>query len=100
MSTNIKQFGYHPEDFTKNRLKYSDFIHPEYREKVIEDINDHISKTGNSFEQVFFINQKNGLPRKVYCNINIRRNKYQVATHCDGYILDITDLEKKTDVFK
>jgi PAS domain S-box-containing protein len=93
VSPNIRQYGYSADDFSKNKMKYSDFIQSEYREKVISEIVNKSSDGVDEMEQIFWVNKKDGTAREVYCYINIGRNRTGVTTHFDGYLLDITDWE-------
>jgi PAS domain S-box-containing protein len=95
VSPNITQYGYSSEDFLKNKMKYPDFIHPDYRDKVISDIVSRSKGGANEFEQIFRVNKKNGQVREVYCFINIGRNKKGLPAYFDGYLLDITDWENR-----
>ena len=95
VSKNIRQYGYSADDFAKNKMKYSDFIHPDYKGKIISEIVKRSREGVNELEQTFLVNKKDGETRQVYCYINIGRNESKEIAHFDGYILDITDWENK-----
>jgi PAS domain S-box-containing protein len=97
VSPNIRQYGYSSDDFANSKMKYSDFIHPDYRDKVIAEIVNKSNEGVDELEQMFQVNKKDGTARNVYCYINIGRNKNRITTHFDGYLLDITDWEMRKE---
>ncbi|MCF7792274.1 MAG: PAS domain S-box protein [Victivallales bacterium] len=91
VSPNIRQYGYSVDDFSQNNMSYRDFIHEDYRSKVLTEIRKKSDEGAVSIEQIFKVYKKDGTPRKVYCLLNVERDKTYKPKYYDGYILDITN---------
>jgi len=55
VSDNITQFGYRPEQFMKEGLCYSQIIHPEDLQYIIDEINSYIHRKVSQFVQEYRI---------------------------------------------
>lgn len=95
ISPHIEQItGYPASDFIHNyNQKYSDRIHPEDRMYVLTEIKESI-KFGKSWEFEYRLLHKDESVKWVYEKGNVQKNSDGKPTHCDGFILDIT--EKKS----
>lgn len=92
VSPNIEsQFGYRPEEFGGGDFFYESIIHPEDRDRVGEEIKDHVAAGRNSYEQVYRIASRSGEWRWVSDYTVVVRSAAGEITHYHGYVLDITE---------
>jgi PAS domain S-box-containing protein len=91
VSPTISRFGYSVKDFLSGKLKYSDIIHPDCREKVVEEIMKCAKLNIENFDQEFYIKKTDGEKRCVHSSVVLGRDEKQRVTHLDGYLIDITD---------
>ena len=91
VSPTIKQFGYEPDEFISDKLKYFDIIHPSHKKKVVSEIIQYSKSDVEHFEQNYSIKKKNGELRRVHSYVVIGRDKDRKIMHFDRYLFDITD---------
>ena len=91
VSPTIKQFGYDARDFLSGKLRYSDIIHEDHKDKVIADIMEYSKTDIEHFDQDFPIKRADGEIRQVHSSVVIERDEENNATHLDGYLIDVTD---------
>ena len=94
VSPTIRQFGYEPEEFISDKLKYSDIICPSHKKKVIAEIMEYSESNIEHFEQNYSIKKKSGEVRRVHSYVVIGRDTDNKVTHYDGYLFDITDWKR------
>jgi len=88
VSSNIRQFGYTPDDFYSGELKYADLIHPEDRKGVLKTFK-HLNKQLSEFIQEYRLVTRFGEIRYVEDRVHIRSYGSNDA-YIEGTILDIT----------
>lgn len=95
ISPHIEQItGFPASDFIHNyNQKYSDRIHPKDRMYVLTEIKESI-KNGRSWEFEYRLIHKDGNVKWVYEKGNVQKNRDGIPTHCDGFILDITEKKR------
>ena len=91
VSSNIKQFGYMPEDFTSRRLTYADLVHPEDMKRVFGESEAYAKKGVSEFTQEYRILTKSGDVRWVDDRTVILRNTAGESVFHQGIIFDITE---------
>jgi len=91
VSSNIKQFGYMPEDFTSKRLAYADLVHPEDLKRVFGESEAYAKKGVSEFTQEYRILTKSGDVRWVDDRSVVLRNTTGESVLHQGIIFDITE---------
>lgn len=91
VSPNVSQLGYTAEDLTSGKIKYSDIIHPDDRERVTAELAAHTSGGSEQFSHRYRLLRADGEARWLDYRTRIRRNVAGAATHYQGILLDITE---------
>ena len=91
VSSNVKQFGYMPEDFTSRRLTYADLVHPEDLKRVFGESEAYAKKGVSEFTQEYRVLTKSGDVRWVDDRTVILRNTAGESVFHQGIIFDITE---------
>ena len=90
-----KVFGYEPEDFLTQRIKYADCIHPDDLPRVIHEVETAIKNDYEYFEhEPYRIFTKEGEIKWVHDSTIIVRDEEDIINFI-GYIIDITDIKEK-----
>ncbi|MHB8781736.1 MAG: ATP-binding protein [Candidatus Geothermincolia bacterium] len=100
VSDNIVLFGYAPEEFTSGTINYADVIHPEDRERVMREAEEHSQGHVNEFSQTYRISMKSGQVRWVEDHRFIRRDETGKITHYQGIVTDVTQRKRAEDELK
>ncbi|WP_342303760.1 PAS domain S-box protein [Methanolobus sp. ZRKC5] len=93
VSENIAKLGYTVEDFTSNRIKYADIIHPDDSERTHLHISNYYMKKDAELNYEYRIITKSGDIRWVDERTFSRRDHSGRIT-LQGIILDITERKK------
>ncbi|MDK2939419.1 MAG: hypothetical protein PWQ51_1583 [Methanolobus sp.] len=93
VSRNITKLGYTVEDFTSNRLKYADIIHPDDSERTHLHISNYYMKKEAELNYEYRIYTKSGDIKWVDERTFTRRDNYGRIS-LQGIILDITERKK------
>jgi PAS domain S-box-containing protein len=91
VSSNVTQFGYHPEEFTSGKICYAQIMHPDDLARVNTEIQTFLAKGITTYEQDYRIVQANGTVRWVYDHTSVIFDAAGGVTHFEGYVLDITE---------
>jgi diguanylate cyclase (GGDEF)-like protein/PAS domain S-box-containing protein len=91
VSPNIIQFGYQATDFISGKLLYADIIYPDDLPRVAAEVKDYLESGVISFEQNYRIIKGDGIARWIYDFTSVARNSNGEISHCDGYVLDVTE---------
>jgi PAS domain S-box-containing protein len=92
VSDNVLQFDYESEDLLSGQIGYVSIIHPEDRERVMENVDRYAQdKDCEEFSLEYRILTGYGAVRWVDDRTFVRRNSKGVVTHLQGIILDVTD---------
>ena len=100
VSENITQFGYTPEEFTSEFLKYGDIIHPDDLEDIRSKVLNYCENESDHFSLEYRILTKSGDIRWVSEHSSIRYTHNDI-TYLQGIILDITrkkEIESKLEI--
>jgi PAS domain S-box-containing protein len=92
VSDNVLQFDYESEDLLSGQIPYADIIHPEDRDRVVQEVARYAAdKDCEEFSQEYRILTGYGDTRWVDDRTFVRRSSKGVVTHYQGIILDVTD---------
>jgi PAS domain S-box-containing protein len=93
VSSNVIQLGYTVEDFTSNRIKYADIVHPEDSERTHLHFSRYYQRQSSDINWEYRIFTKSGDVRWVDERTFVRRHHEGDIT-LQGIILDITERKK------
>lgn len=91
VSDNISQFGYTPEELIDGSILYPDLIHPEDREKAIEEVIHYEKNHVEKYAQEYRLVTKSGDIRWVSDHTTVCRDKENKILYHQGIVVDITD---------
>jgi PAS domain S-box-containing protein len=91
VTENISQWGYTKEEFESGRLNFQDIVHPDDRERVIEEILRLTKEGRGEFRQFYRILTKDGRARWVDDSTFVRRDPSGKVTGYQGIVLDVTE---------
>ncbi len=91
VSKNIERFGYNYSDFTSGRVKYTDIIHPDDAERIMDEVVNYTQRGMVDFRQVYRIFDGQGAVRWVDNRTTIERNDEGTVEYYLGTIIDITE---------
>jgi PAS domain S-box-containing protein len=86
-------FGYTAEEFITGRVKYPDILHPEDRQRVLQEVSDgnHLNSRGELIHSPYRILTKNGRVRWIEDRTSLRKDERGRVTHHQGIVTDITE---------
>ncbi len=90
VSKNIDIFGYSADNFTSNRVKFSDIIYPDDLEQVFIDVDYYTQNHIDHFTQIYRIFDRDGNIRWIDDRTTIERNLNGDVIFYLGTIIDIT----------
>ncbi len=98
----IELFGYTAEEFISAKVAYSDVVHPDDLERVVEEVSRHSrEKARQSFvHEPYRILSKDGQIKWVDDRTHIRRDEKGQITHYQGLVLDITARKKAEEALR
>ncbi len=96
VSENITRLGYDVEDFTSNKIRYGDIVHPEDLERMASELKMHVETGCADYTSEYRILTKSGDVRWVDERTFIQRSAAG-EVHLQGVILDITEHKKAED---
>jgi PAS domain S-box-containing protein len=99
VSPNISQFGYEAHVFTDGTLPYQQFIHPEDRDRIANEMREYSLAGLQGFEQDYRVVCRNGEVRWIYDHTIVTRDEMGVITSYDGYIIDVTE-RKQAEILR
>ncbi|MDI6809481.1 MAG: GAF domain-containing protein [Candidatus Eisenbacteria bacterium] len=94
ISPNVEQYGFKVEDFTSGRITFAGVVHPEDMERVNSEMMARIESGASSYEQEYRVICPDGRIVWVHDFNIVKRNGGGEVTHCQGYMLDITERKK------
>jgi len=93
ISENIDQFGYRPVQFTRDGLLYTDIIHPEDLQHVLDVVHGHTNKGSSQFLHEYRLLTADKQVRWVEEHAWVHRDQAQVLGY-SGIVLDITERKR------
>ncbi len=90
VSPNVAQFGYTQEKFKQQDISFLDLVHPEDRERIVEEACKHAEEGRLSMDLSYRICSPDGETYWVHDFTMIHRDAEQRISHYHGYLLDIS----------
>ena len=87
--------GYTKDEMLSKDFNYSNLIHPDDKNIVIQELENFIKNNINSFEQSYRIQLKNGIYKYFYDYTKIIRDEKNEIINLLGYVFDQTNLKEK-----
>ncbi|MEJ2057375.1 MAG: SpoIIE family protein phosphatase [Desulfofustis sp.] len=100
VSDNLKRFGYDPEEFTKDRIRFADIVHPNDIEWVREKINRYVDDDVEEYTLTYRVITKGGDIRWVEDQTSVVRDTEGNKIHNQGILIDITERKLAEDNLK
>jgi len=94
VTDNVRRFGYEPEDFYSQRVRFLDLIHPDDRWRLMEEQTRAGQEGRVETADVCRLLTRSGEVRWVDGRTRFRRDGAGRITHCHGIMLDITERRK------
>ena len=91
VSDNVRVTGYTPEDFYEGRLIVSDLLHPDDRDRVLEELARYLERGAQQFSQEYRIIDAAGATHWVDDRTWARRDEHGEITHHEAILLDVTE---------
>jgi len=100
VTDNIKQFGYTPEEFYSQELRFSDIIFKDDTDRVLNEISNTIGSGKERLKLTYRIINKDCEIRWVDSHLYVRLGENDTVTHLQGVVLDITEKKKAEEESK
>jgi PAS domain S-box-containing protein len=100
VSRNIDIFGYDVADFASGCISYSDIVHPEDREKVIQAMSAFSQNGIAEASREYRILTRSGDIRWVEDRIAACHDNARCLTHLQGLVMDITERKQSIEELK
>lgn len=91
VSANIRLFGREPQDLLSGRLRYTDIVHPDDRERMTREIDEHLAAGHDRYAQQYRLVGSDGAVRWIDDRTWVRRDAQGALASFLGIILDVTD---------
>jgi sigma-B regulation protein RsbU (phosphoserine phosphatase) len=88
VSPNISRFGYRAEDLLSNKIMFRDFVYPGDRERIVEEIAEHVRQGRLHYSQYYRIVTNNGEIRWVEDRTSVVEDESGIRYH-QGIVIDI-----------
>lgn len=91
VSENLRRFGYEPEDFMEERVRFRDIVFADDIERLIDEIERYADDDVEEYSQFYRIFTKDGDVRWVEDQTSVVRDDSGNKIHNQGILIDITD---------
>ncbi|MFW6348780.1 MAG: EAL domain-containing protein [Thiohalospira sp.] len=91
VSDNVRQWGYEPDELMTRARDYAALIHPDDRQRVVNQMDRHLDRQALTFEQEYRIRRADGSTRWVGEWTRIPYDSTGHAPLLEGAVVDITD---------
>jgi PAS domain S-box-containing protein len=91
VSKNVTRFGYSAEELLSGTVPYSSLVYHQDLERVVAEIEDHVRRGSDHFQQEYRIVTKHGEVRWIDDRTVVERDADGRVTHYQGIVLDISD---------
>lgn len=91
---NLGLFGYSREDFLSGRVPYSSLLHPEDRDRVLDDMEEFAFRGLSTFRLEYRIVTKRGEVRWLDDRVSVERDADGRVTHFYGVAVDISESKR------
>ncbi|MCK5517261.1 MAG: SpoIIE family protein phosphatase [Desulfobulbaceae bacterium] len=100
VSENLIRFGYNPEDFMEERIRFPDIVHQDDIERVKDEINRYVDDDVEEYTQYYRVITKDGNIRWVEDQTSVVRDDEGNKIHNQGILIDITERKLAEDKLK
>jgi sigma-B regulation protein RsbU (phosphoserine phosphatase) len=107
VSSNISQFGYSAADFLSGKIRFSAIVHPDDRDRLIEEIKHFAEADVEEYTQSYRILTRSGDVRWVEDRTSVVRDERGRKVYNQGIMVDVTprrlaeeDLRKSEEKFR
>ena len=100
VSENVSQFGYSAEEFISGRKKFSEIVHPQDLDRVIQEVEEYTAKKLKSFTQQYRVLGCEGDIRWIDDHTVTQCNAAGEVTHYLGIVTDITERKNSEAALK
>lgn len=90
VSQNIAQFGYSAEEILSGRVGFLSIIHPEDRDRVVEEVRAHATAAHREYSQEYRLVARDGVVHWIDDRTILRLDDDGRVTHHEGILTDIT----------
>jgi sigma-B regulation protein RsbU (phosphoserine phosphatase) len=90
VSSNISQFGYSAGDFLKGKIRFSEIVHPDDRNRLIEEIQHFAEADVEEYTQAYRILTRSGEVRWVEDRTSVVRDRRGRKIYNQGIMVDVT----------
>ena len=95
VSDNVSQFGYEPEEFTKDKVKFLTIVHPDDLDRTVAEGTLRLQQGQEErFSLDFRLIKRSGEFCWIDARLWLHRDKGGVVTHVQGVMLDVSDRKK------
>jgi len=100
VSDNLIRFGYSPQEFMDQKIRFADIVHPDDLEQVKEEINQYADEDLEEYTQYYRMLTKDGDIRWVEDQTSVVRDDEGNKIHNQGILIDITERKRAEDNLK
>ncbi len=90
VSNNISQFGYSADDFLKGKILFSEIVHPDDRDRLVEEIKHFAEADVQEYTQSYRILTRSGEVRWIEDRTSIVRDEQGRKLYNQGIVVDVT----------
>ncbi len=90
VSDNVTRYGYRPEEFTSGRLRFTDIVHPDDRQRVLREIRYYEENDVDTYTQNLRFITKDGETRWVEDQTSVVRDEEGRKRYYQGVVVDVT----------
>jgi PAS domain S-box-containing protein len=100
VSNNIQNFGYSPIEIQDGTKSYLDLIHPEDKERIMQEVREYEKCNQDEYAQEYRIITKTGEIRWVDDRTKVERDKNNNPIYHNGVVIDVTERKKMEKQYK
>ena len=97
VSRNVDQFGYTADELLENHVKFADLVHPDDRERIASEVEEHMRSGATGFEQEYRIVCKDGRVLWTLDRTVVDRDADGRVTSLQGVLVDINARKRAED---
>lgn len=90
VSSNISQFGYSDHDFIDGKIRFSEIVHPEDRDRLIKEVEQFAEADVEEYTQSYRILTRSGEVRWVEDQTSVVRDDQGRKVYNQGIVVDVT----------
>lgn len=97
VSDNLRRFGYEPEDFLEERIRFAAIVHPDDLDRIRAEIDQYVEEDVEEYTQYYRILTSDGAVRWVEDQTSVVRDVDGTKIHNQGILIDITERKLAED---